>query len=84
MDARTAVLAAAKARLVVDSAEEGFAEIRARTACSASDAALADAVAALVRERLLRDPVRLLPGRLQCFWCLESVAGTDMDMNRGT
>ena len=43
MDARTAVLAAAKVRLQVDTAEEGFAEVRARTACSASDAALAEA-----------------------------------------
>lgn len=70
MTPREAVLAAARAGVDADTAEEGFAEIRALTGLAVSDAALAEAVAACVRERLVRDPVRLEPGALQCRWVL--------------
>ena len=71
MTAREAVLAAARAGLRADTAEEGFAEIRRGIGGAWSDAELADAVASAVAERVVRDPVRLLPGALQCHWKLE-------------
>jgi hypothetical protein len=77
MTARDAVLAAARMGLRADCAEEGFAEIRSVSGVSFSDSELAQAVSDTVRERLLRDPVRLLPGHLQCFWQLELVDAAD-------
>ncbi len=71
MDARETVLAAARTGLRADTAEEGFAGIRRRTGTAFTDAELADAVAALVAEGLLRDPVRLEQGALQCHWRAE-------------
>lgn len=73
MTAREAVLAAARAGLRADTAEEGFAEIRRRMGGAWSDAELAEAVASVVAERLVRDPVRLEPGALQCYWRLNLV-----------
>jgi hypothetical protein len=70
MDAREAVLAAARAGLRAETAEEGFAAIRERTRSAFSNAELADAVAAAVAERVVVDPVRLMPGALQCHWRL--------------
>ena len=72
MDAREAVLAAAQTGLRADTAEEGFALIRKMTGTGFSDAAFADAVAGAVAEKRVRDPVRLMPGALQCHWRLES------------
>lgn len=66
-----AVLAAARARIDADTAEDGFAAIRALARVTFPDAELAEAVAACVRDRTLRDPVRLEPGALQCRWVLE-------------
>jgi hypothetical protein len=77
MNARDAVLVAARMGLRADSAEEGFAQIRSLNGASFSDSELTQAVSEAVRERLLRDPVRLLPGHLQCFWQLELAAVTD-------
>jgi hypothetical protein len=71
MDARQAVLVAARAGIRAESAEEGYASIRRLTATAFSDSELADAVAAAVAERVILDPVRLLPGALQCHWRLE-------------
>jgi hypothetical protein len=71
MDPREAVLTAARAGLRAETAEEGFAAIRALTGTAFNDAELAEAVANAVAERRLRDPVRLLPGELQCHWKLE-------------
>ncbi len=71
MDAREAVLAAAQTGLRADDAEAGFAAIRATTGTAFSDAELARAVALSVAERLVRDPVRLPPGSLQCHWHLQ-------------
>jgi hypothetical protein len=71
MSPREAVLAAAQTGVDADTAEEGFAEIRTLTSMTFSDAELAEAVAAAVREGLVRDPVRLLAGALQCRWQLK-------------
>lgn len=71
MTPREAVLTAAGAGIDADTAEEGFAEIRALAGVTFPDAELAEAVAACVRDRTLRDPVRLEPGALQCRWQLE-------------
>lgn len=71
MTPREAVLASARTGLRADTAEEGFAEMRRRTGTAFTDAELADAVGALVAERALRDPVRLMAGALQCFWRLD-------------
>ena len=71
MSARDAVLAAARMGLRADTPEDGFAQIRSVSGSHLSDAALAAAVAEGVGDRLVRDPVRLLPGCLQCFWQLQ-------------
>lgn len=71
MDAREAVLNAAHVGVRADTAEEGFARIRRITGKEFSDAELAEAVAASVRDGLVLDPVRLLPQCLQCFWQLQ-------------
>jgi hypothetical protein len=71
MTASDAVLAAARTGVRADTPEEGFARIRSLSGLSFTDAQLAEAVAELVGDRLLLDPVRLLPGQLQCFWQLE-------------
>lgn len=71
MSPREAILTAARIGVDADTAEEGFAEIRTVTGMTCSDTELAEAVAAAVRDGLVRDPVRLLPGALQCRWQLE-------------
>jgi hypothetical protein len=71
MNPQQAVLTAARAGLRAETAEDGFAAIRAMTGTAFSDTELAEAVANAVAERRLRDPVRLLPGALQCHWKLE-------------
>ena len=71
MSPRDAVLAAARIGVDADTAEDGFAEIRALTGTKFTDAELAEAVATTVCDRLIRDPVRLLPSALQCRWLLE-------------
>lgn len=74
MTAREAVLAAARAGLRAETAEEGFATIRAITGTPFKDTELAHAVAQAVADGALRDPVRLEVGALQCHWKLETVA----------
>ena len=71
MKAREAVLNAARIGVRADNAEEGCTEIRSMTGTDFSDAELAEAVRLNVREGLVRDPIRLLPQHLQCFWQLE-------------
>lgn len=64
--------------LTADNAEAGFARIREMTGCGLDDAALARALAACVAEKLIREPVRLPEGALQCHWTLElTAAGVD-------
>ena len=67
MTLRTALLAAAP--LAADTAEDGIAALAAATGESPS--ALRDAIATLLAEKLIRDPVRLEPGALHCRWVLE-------------
>ncbi len=71
MSPREAILTAARIGVDADTAEEGFAELRTLTNLTFSDAELAEAVASAVRQGLVLDPVRLLPGALQCRWQLE-------------
>jgi hypothetical protein len=70
MSAREAVLTAAHLGVRADNAEEGYAQIRRISGTEFPDADLAEAVAEIVHDGLIRDPVRLLPQRLQCFWQL--------------
>jgi hypothetical protein len=71
-DAVAAVLtAAASGAVEAPTAELGYERIRGLTNTSFNDAALAEAVADCVRDGLVRDPVRLEPGALQCRWRLE-------------
>jgi hypothetical protein len=70
MSAREAVLTAAHLGVRADNAEEGYAQIRSITGTEFPDAELAGAVAEIVHDGLIRDPVRLLPQHLQCFWQL--------------
>jgi hypothetical protein len=53
------------------SAEAGQAEIERLTGAVFDPAAFAEAVAGLLRDRLIREPVRLEPQALQCHWRLE-------------
>ncbi|MGE0417614.1 MAG: hypothetical protein AB7O80_12475 [Acetobacteraceae bacterium] len=58
--------------------EAGYEAFVARTGLSPTRQDFADAVAALVAKRLVRDPVRLMEGALQCRWHLEATpAGRD-------
>ncbi len=67
-----AILRAAWAGAVrADNAEDGFDRIRAMTGCALDNVALADAVAECLRAGLIREPVRLPEGALQCHWTLE-------------
>ncbi len=77
MTALEVVLAAARMNLRADTPEDGFAKIRNLSGFRFSDVELAQAVADGVRDHLLREPVRLLPGCLQCFWQLELVEVVD-------
>ncbi len=56
-------------RIDEPNAEAGFARLRS-LGCDGDNAALADAVAACVREGKLADPVFLAQGALQCRWRL--------------
>jgi hypothetical protein len=77
MTAREAVLAVARMGLRAETAEEGFAAIRHMTETAFSDAELAEALAETVASHVIRDPVRLLPGALQCHWRLEFARDRD-------
>ena len=60
-------------RHIVDepNAESGFARLRELAGSSLDDAALAQAVSVCVSAGLIREPVRLPEGALQCHWRLE-------------
>jgi hypothetical protein len=51
--------------------EAGFEQFVALTDRSMSYAAFCDAVAGSLRDRLIREPIRLPEGALQCHWHLE-------------
>jgi len=76
--AETVLFSAWKGAVTADNAEDGFARIRAITGSAMSNAEIADAVADCLRRRLIREPVRLPEGALQCHWTLElTQAGAD-------
>jgi hypothetical protein len=51
--------------------EAGFERFRELTGESVSYEAFCDAVASCLRDRLIREPIRLPEGALQCHWHLE-------------
>ena len=51
--------------------EAGFERFRSISAARSTSTRFCDAVAACVREGLMREPVRLPEGALQCHWHLE-------------
>jgi hypothetical protein len=72
-DLRRALLhLAAQQRPRADTAEEGLAICAQHVDATPAD--IAAEIAALVAASLLRDPVRLPPGQLQCHWLLEPTA----------
>jgi len=72
MDAKSLLLTAAlRHRLSEPNIEAGFERVRELTGRSIDYAGFCDAVAACLREGLIREPVRLPAGALQCHWHLE-------------
>jgi hypothetical protein len=72
MDAKSLLLAAAlRHRINEPNIEAGFERFRAIAGGSVDYQAFCDAVATCVREGLVREPVRLPEGALQCHWHLE-------------
>ena len=62
--------------------EAGFERFAALNGGSADYAAFADAVSACLRNGLIREPVRLPEGALQCHWHLElTPAGVEAARN---
>ncbi len=71
-DPRTLLLRVAfRHRVSAANAEEGCERVRHLAGAELSDAAFQDALTACVRDGLVRDPVRLPEGALQCHWRLE-------------
>lgn len=76
-------------RIDADDADSGLAQLHGLLP-SHTVAELAEAVGAAVRNGWLRDPVRLLPGRLHCRWQLEltqagrALAASDPARHRGS
>lgn len=72
MDARSLLLATAF-RHVINEAniEAGFERFAALTGGALSYDAFCEAVAACLRDVLIREPIRLPEGALQCHWHLE-------------
>jgi hypothetical protein len=72
MDARSLVLTAAFRHTINEpNIEAGFDRVRAIAGEPVEYQAFCDAVATCVREGLVREPVRLPEGALQCHWHLE-------------
>jgi hypothetical protein len=72
MDAKSLLLAAAlRHRINEPNIEAGFERFRAIAGGPVDYQAFCDAVATCVREGLVREPVRLPEGALQCHWHLE-------------
>jgi hypothetical protein len=71
MDAKALLLTTAFRNVISEpNIEAGFERFRSIT-CGGDFDAFRDAVAACVREGLIREPVRLPEGALQCHWHLE-------------
>ena len=72
MDARTLLLRTAfRHRISEPNIETGFEQFAALTGQPVALEAFCDAVAACLREGLIREPIRLPEGALQCHWHLE-------------
>jgi hypothetical protein len=72
MDAKSLLLICAlRHRINEPNIEAGFERFRAIAGDSVDYQAFCDAVATCVREGLVREPVRLPEGALQCHWHLE-------------
>jgi hypothetical protein len=72
MDARSMLLTAAFRHSINEAnIEAGFERFRAIAAADVDYQAFCDAVAACLREGLIREPIRLPEGALQCHWHLE-------------
>ncbi len=72
MEAINVVLTTAfRHRISEPNIEAGFERFRELTGGTIDEGAFRDAIAACVRDELMRDPVRLEEGSLQCHWRLE-------------
>ncbi len=72
MDARSLLLSTAFRHTINEpNIEAGFARFRAIAGDAVDYQAFCDAVAACLRDGLIREPVRLPQGALQCHWHLE-------------
>jgi hypothetical protein len=68
---RVLLLAGLRNFVTADNAEDGFARIQAIAGDKLDPTRFHDAVAACLRDGLIREPVRLPEGALQCHWRLE-------------
>jgi hypothetical protein len=72
MDARTLLLTTAfRHRINEPNIEAGFERFTALIGEKVAYAAFCEAVADCLRDRLIREPIRLPEGALQCHWRLE-------------
>ncbi len=72
MDAKSLLLATAFRHVVNEpNIEAGFERFQAITGKAMDYDAFRDAIAACLREDLIREPIRLPEGALQCHWHLE-------------
>jgi hypothetical protein len=75
MDAKAAVLTAAFRHSINEAnIEAGFEQFRSVASADVDYEGFCDAVAACLREGLVREPIRLPEGALQCHWHLELTA----------
>jgi hypothetical protein len=72
MDARSLLLVAAYRHSINEpNIESGYQRFQSLVVQPIEYAAFCDAVAGLLRERLIYEPIRLPEGALQCHWHLE-------------
>ena len=72
MDARTLLLAAAfRHQINEPNIEAGFERFTALTGQALPYDAFCESVASCLRDHLIREPIRLPEGELQCHWHLE-------------
>jgi hypothetical protein len=76
MDAVALLLATAFRHVINEpNIEAGYERFAALTDGAVDEATFRDAVAACLQDRLIREPVRLPEGALQCHWHLELTPG---------
>jgi hypothetical protein len=72
MDTKSLLLTTAYRHMIQEAnIEAAFTRIQATTDRTLDYDAFCDAVGAALREHLIREPIRLLEGALQCHWHLE-------------